>query len=230
MEDASAVDLDWFWRGWFYSTDHCDIAISQVNWKKMYSGDPTVDGMIKAKAAANERRGVSALRNDSTIAKSIVEKDPTMQDFYNKWERYTPNALDLAEYEERVEVLTEEELALIDTSLNFYEVSFERIGGLVMPVIIEFEYMDGTREYVKIPAEIWNKGQKTVTKLFTKEKEVVRISLDPLLETADTDRSNNYWPPKPVPSRFEVFLKSTQKDRSPKTNPMSRSLKAAEME
>ena len=94
-----------------------------------------------------------------------------------------------------------------------------------MPVILEFEFEDGTKEKVYIPAEIWRFGDTEVSKVFWFEKEVLRISLDPNLETADVNRNNNYWPPRMEPTRFELY-KQRQREQE---NPMQRKKRAEEM-
>ena len=223
MEDASAVDLDWFWRGWFFTNDHCDIALENVKWFVPKTGDPNVDKPLAEKAAAAENPGVSDLRNDSLIKETIVESEPAANDFYNQYNRFEVDALDLEEYETYKASLTDEEQALLDQQTNYYELEFKLIGGLVMPVILEFEFEDGTKEYVNIPAEIWRSGDETVHKVFAFDKEVVRVVLDPLLETADVDRNNNYWPPKMEPTRFDVYKrKRTGRYGNRGENPMQR--------
>jgi hypothetical protein len=123
-----------------------------------------------------------------------------------------------------MERLDEKEKAIIEKGLNYYQVDLSMVGGLVMPVILEFEYKDGTKETHQIPAEIWKMGSESVSKVFMSKKEVVRVVLDPYLETADTDRGNNYWPAQVEPSRFELFK---GRDRSSE-NPMQRAKRAAE--
>ena len=109
---------------------------------------------------------------------------------------------------------------------NYYELQFSNIGGLVMPIILEFEYTDGSKEVVRIPAEIWVQNSESITKVFILDKEVARVTLDPLLETADVDRNNNYWPPRMEPTRFELYK---AKDKS-KDNLMQKEVKAQERE
>ena len=132
--------------------------------------------------------------------------------------------LDKEEYEELMGTLEEDEKALLEKNLNLYEITFENIGGLVMPLLLEFEFEDGTREMRVIPVEIWKRSTPTVTKVFMTEKPVVRIALDPYLETADVDVSNNYWPPAPQPTRFDLF--KSRKNNS--ENPMQRAKRNAE--
>ena len=110
--------------------------------------------------------------------------------------------------------LSDKERTLLDADLHLYELSFKNIGGLVMPLILEWEFADGTKEIDHIPAEIW-KSSDEVTKVFVKKKEVVSVVLDPFLETADCDLNNNSWPPRMVPTRFDVFKESQWKEPNP---------------
>ncbi len=222
MEDASGVDLDWFWRGWFYTTDHCDIAISDVKWYQVDSQNPLKESITdKAKRDA-ATVNISDIRNKESIKKTQDEIDPSLRDFYSTYDPLNPDAIDTKEYKEYLASLSKEERALLDAGLNFYEISFENIGGLIMPLIIEFEYTDGTKEVERIPAEVWKSRNEKISKVFIKTKEVKQITLDPFLETADTDTSNNYYPEKKEASRFELFK---QKSFS-RENPMQRAERA----
>ena len=226
LEDASAVDLDWFWRGWFYGTDHVDISLDDVQWFKIDSRDPDVEKPI-AKADRNEENpGISAIRNAEDIRETVVERDPIMKDFYNEYDPFDISILDKEEYERYIAVLDDGETELLEKGYNYYELTVSNVGGLVMPLIFEFEYEDGTKELHRIPAEIWRLRDDSVTKVFATEKEIKTITLDPFLETADVDMSNNYWPPRAKPSRFKLF-----KQRIPTPeNPMQRDKRAKEKE
>ena len=113
--------------------------------------------------------------------------------------------LDRQEAAEAMAKLSDDEKALLASGKQYYEITFRNIGGLVMPLILEFEYEDGEREVRRIPAEIWKMSEPTVTKVFVTDRPATRITLDPYLETADVDMGNNVWPPRPEPTRFEVF-------------------------
>ncbi|MEM8899225.1 MAG: M1 family metallopeptidase [Bacteroidota bacterium] len=205
MEDASGVDLDWFWRGWFYTTDHVDMAIKDVQWFQVNSYNPEVE---KPLAKAQEESApvyIGDSRNKETIKETVTERDPRMKDFYNEYDPFEVSLLDKAEYAQLIESLPEDERALLESNYNYYSVTFENKGGLVMPVILKFEYEDGTSEVQHIPAEIWRLNAEEVSKIFKTEKVVKEITLDPFLETADTDTGNNYWPPKETPTRFDIF-------------------------
>ena len=216
MEDASAIDLDWFWRGWFYSTAPVDIALSEVNSFKLDSGNPMVEKAKDKKKRDEAPRTISQIRNDKEIKQTYSEIDPTILDFYNSYDPLDATDVDKKKYEKYYVGLSDDEKEFLDAGDNFYELSFTNEGGLIMPIIFQFQYEDGTTEDVRIPAEIWRKGGTTVTKTFKRMKKVESIVLDPYLETADIDRSNNYFPPREEVDRFELF-KRNRRDRS---NPM----------
>ena len=206
MEDASGVDLDWFWRGWFYTTDHCDMAMEEVRWMQMESGDPDVEAALRKKKDAMEPADITQVRNaNGGIPESYLEADPTLNDYYTTRDPYAVLKLDRQEAEKAREGLSEVEKAMLESGKQFYEITFRNVGGLVMPLILEFEYADGEREVRRIPAEIWKMSEPTVTKVFVTDRHASRITLDPYMETADVDMGNNHWPPRPEPTRFEVF-------------------------
>jgi len=205
MEDASAVDLDWFWRGWFYTTDHVDISMSNIKWIKMDSKNPEIENTRKKKEIAEGPVNISTKRNKEMIKETRDERDSKIRDFYTDYNPLDFNSLDKEEYNNYIKSLSDEEKDFLRSGKNFYEITFENIGGLVMPIILEMKYKDGSTEVQRIPAEIWKLTNDKVTKVFVTEKEVSEIILDPFLETADTDRSNNYYPPRQEISRFELF-------------------------
>ncbi|MEN9611911.1 MAG: hypothetical protein RLZZ628_2725 [Bacteroidota bacterium] len=223
MEDASGVDLDWFWRGWYYTTDYVDIAIDKVRVLQLDSKNPTVEAQKRREEAKNAPRSIVSLRNEKEIKQTQDEKDRSLRDYYTDDDPFATNALDKKDYDKYMASLGAEEKALLQNGAkNYYEVTFEMVGDLVMPIIVELEAVDGTKTLHRIPAEIWRKGDKKVTKIFQSDKEIKQIVVDPYLETADTDVSNNYFPPKLQPSRFELF-----KMRNPETeNPMQRAKRA----
>ena len=226
MEDASGVDLDWFWRGWFYSTDHVDIALDEVKWYQIDTQNPEVEAAFDRGAAAREPADIALIRDEEFIPTSYIEADPTLNDFYTITDPFMVLELDKVEYEERLAYLSDEEKALLASGKNYYEITFRNEGGLVMPLILQFEYEDGTKEIRRIPAEIWKMSEPTVTKVFMTEQPAAQITLDPMLETADVDMDDNYWPPRPQPTRFELF-KSERGRRSSGggENPMQRASK-----
>ena len=222
MEDASAVDLDWFWRGWFYTNDHVDISLDQVNWFKINTRNPEVENPIAKDKQIKESTYIGDVKNQASIKKTITEIDDKAIDFYTTYDPLQTTILDKEDYARYLNTLDEDEKSLLETDFNYYELKFTNHGGLVMPIIIEFEYVDGTKQVQRIPAEIWKQNDQTVSKVFILKKEVVRVTLDPFLETADVDRNNNYWPPRAEPTRFELY-KNNYPNRE---NPMQRSKRA----
>jgi hypothetical protein len=248
MEDASAEDLDWFWRGWFYSIDACDISIDTVKYavvdmaaassndgavRGQFGGAPAGGGLAKplfSGAAAFD--DISKMRNraDKNI-QFLVDVDTSLRDFY--W-RYTRG---FEPYDSTVKIappsfpapeqLSAEEKAKYK-DVNLYEVSFSNKGGLVMPIIVEFTFEDGTKQVEKIPAQIWRKNELKVTKLFMTSKKAVKIQLDPMRETADINESNNSWPKTGTmePSKFSLFKAGAARGRGQSSgiNPMQNAM------
>lgn len=232
MEDASSVDLDWFWRGWFYTTDHVDMALDQVRWLQMDTQDPDIEAAFDREAADNEPVDISLVRDETYISETYLESDPTLHDFYTTTDPFMVLELDKVEALESLQDLDASSVDLLQSGKNYYEITFRNEGGLVMPLIVEFELEGGEKLLHRIPAEIWKMSEPTVTKVFVTPSPAVSISLDPMLETADVDVSNNYWPARPAPSRFEVF-KSEQTSRwgaSQNENPMQRARRSSELE
>ncbi len=221
MEDASAVDLDWFWRGWFFGTEPVDIAIDSVSWYRMNTKDPAVSNKAAEDAANREDTHIAQTRNKEQGVKYVVDQDTSLQDFYSKWDRYAVTPAQAAAYQQLQASLSPEEKRLFESKKNFYEVIFKNIGGNVMPIIVEWTFADGTKEVDRIPAYIWRHDEQKVTKVFAKDKQVVAIRLDPYRETADIEESNNSWPRQATPSRFELFkAERTVRGTSTGGNPM----------
>lgn len=195
MEDASAVDLDYFWRGWFYSTDYVDMGVKGV--KKYYVTDkPTAQ--MKAYMKENNL-------TEADLPPLVFLVDEESEDFDPAMKGASPmdSAKTLNEFV--MDSFTAEERAALKNPKYFYEVSFEKPGGIPMPLIVEYSYADGTKETIKYPAEIWRKNDLEVKRVVSSEKEIVGIIVDPLLETADIDTSNNSWPKKETKSEFDQF-------------------------
>jgi len=214
MEDASGTDLDWFWRGWFFSTDHCDIALNDVKWMQISDKNPENQKAFDKKMEDNSEDFIGDVRNKGNAKNTVVELDPSAKDFYNTFDKYNVTNLDKSDYKKYIDKLSSEEKKMLLNRNNFYELNFELVGGLVMPIILEFTFTDGSSQKEYIPAEIWKMGNQTARKVFWFEKEVKSINLDPNLETADVDRSNNYWPAKVVPSRFELYQQKTRESEN----------------
>lgn len=203
MEDASGIDLDWFWRGWFYSIDHTDIAIGKVRQFSLDTKNPEVEKPIKKKAQDDEVITLSEQRNKSLP--KLIDSNSDLKDFYNSYDQFNVTAKDKDDYQKLLAGLEEEERQALRGGSNFYMIDLKNIGGLVMPVILEIEYSDGQKQEMRIPSEIWRRNNNAVTKMLVTPKEVKSITLDPHLETADTDLSNNSWPAKPVKTQFQLF-------------------------
>ena len=191
MEDASAMDLDWFWRGWFYTTDYNDIGVKDV--KKFYLTDQPTEA---AKQLA-KRYNMNLADYEGKFVFFEQEKEGVPVD--------SKKALEIDVIKNHMATMTEEQRAALKEAPNFfYQVTFEKPGGLVMPIIVELEYVDGSKERHTFPAQIWMKNDKEVTKVFRTTKAIKKITLDPDLETADIDTSNNSWPKKDD-SKFDKF-------------------------
>jgi hypothetical protein len=214
IEDASAEDLDWFWRGWFYSIDPVDIAIDTVK-HAVYDATVAVPaartmgprGLSRPEVNSFEDISKIRNRNDKSIV-FLTDVDTTLRDFYWRYDRglepYDSVTKQPAMAMPAAEGLTDAEKAKY-ASANLYEVSFLNKGGLVMPIILEFTFEDGTKETQRLPAQIWRKNENKVTKVFLTSKKAVSIQLDPMRETADIDESNNKWPNVAAPSKFALF-------------------------
>ena len=224
MEDASGEDLDWFWRGWFYSTDPVDIAIDKVT-----VATPDFDGKANArefkykveKPALNDFEDISKIRNreDKKIT-FYTDKDTSTQDFYWRYDRGLENVDTTKEYTikgEPAENLTEKEREKFKNLIG-YQIDFSNKGGLVMPLILEFTFEDGSKLSDKISAQIWRKNEKSVSKTYFFDKKLKSIQLDPMKETADIDTSNNFWGTFSEPTKFQVF-KDRQQQRARGVSP-----------
>jgi len=220
MEDASGVDLDWFWRGWFYTTDHVDIAITDVQWYQMSTQNPDVEKPFEAEKDRKANDHVGRARNE--VIRTMVDEVPATRDFYNSYNPFEVSAADREAYDRYRAGLSEQEAALLDAGYHFYGVTFENQGGLIMPLVLRFTLEDGTEEVKRIPAEVWLKNEDEFTKWFNFTQPVVQITLDPFLEMADTDRSDNYWPAMQEPNKFDVYSRgaTSRWERNGRSNPM----------
>ena len=239
MEDASGEDLDWFWRGWFYNTDPCDISLDTVKWANLTldGGNPKMGGNTMKQTAArpmlNVFDDVSKIRNRED--KKIVfatDADTSLRDFYWRYDRglakVDSSTVEMQIPEAVADTFTNEQKTNLAGSKNMYELTFSNKGGLVMPIIIEWTYKDGTTEIDRIPVQIWRKNENKVTKVFLKDKEVASIKLDPMRETADINEKNNVWPAVETASKFQLFKARSGNGRGGATgsvNPMQREIK-----
>ena len=230
MEDASAEDLDWFWRGWFYSIDACDISIDSV---KAFKAD--LNGQVKLrtpgekpldKPAVPVFDDISKVRNreDKTI-RFLSDTDTTLRDFYWRYDRGMEPYDSTYKFQgkpveiEEIDNATKQKYA----GKYLYEVSFSNKGGLVMPIIVEWTFADGTKETERIAVQIWRKDENHVSKVFMKDKEVVSVQLDPMKETADINLTNNSWPKIETVNNFNLFkMKQAARGQSQGLNPMQK--------
>ena len=220
MEDASGTDLDWFWKGWFYSVDHVDIAIDQVKHYQINTKNPEVENPIAKQQYEEEEKHISQVYNKEDVATTAIEGDPALMDFYNKYDPFEIQQEDVEAYNAFIDSLDEDERQLVASGMNFYEVSFSNVGGLVMPIILGWTYEDGSTEIERIPAEIWRYNGEKAVKVFAKKKKVAEMVIDPYRETADTDESNNYYPKRDIPTRFEIFKEQQNARGTSGPNPM----------
>jgi hypothetical protein len=193
MEDASAIDLDWFWRGWFYTTDVVDIGVKNVK-RFYYSDTPDQKAKDRLESFGLELDDLpdlafkideeSELFNPENAAESPIESSQAIQDHLKEEMGEDPNTL---------------------SPKYLYEIEFEKPGGLVMPLIVEYSYADGTTERVTYPVQLWRKNDASVKKVVASNKQLVGVTVDPDLETADVNLDNNNWPKKESPSDFEKF-------------------------
>ncbi|MEM9597375.1 MAG: M1 family metallopeptidase [Acidobacteriota bacterium] len=208
MEEASGVDLDWFWRGWFYTTDHVDIGIDRV-WKlRLDTLDPDIDYGRRRQEEADKPASVIVERNRAD-GPTWVEENPDIRDFYDENDRFTVTNKERNEYRAFLAELEDWERRALERAVkedqNYYVLEFSNHGGLVMPILLELTYADGATERMDIPAEIWRRNARNVKKLIVTDRELTQVVIDPHWETADTDVENNHYPRRIVPSRIEVF-------------------------
>jgi hypothetical protein len=211
IEDASGIDLDWFWRGWFYSTDHVDLAITGVTEYRLDTLDPIVDNDRRKQERDEEPTTISEIRNRNL--KRLVDRFPELIDFYNDYDPLDVLEDEKKESEEKLAELASEDRDLLKLERHFYTVDFENVGGLVMPIILEIEYFNGSKETHTYPAEIWRQYSDKVTKLLITREPVRALRLDPHLQTADSDTSNNVYPPEIGKSHFK--LSEDKEDKNP---------------
>ena len=220
MEDASAVDLDWFWRGWFYSIDAVDVSLDSVKWYKVDLSKTKKKDTPSNEFTSTKKKPfdhISKVRNEEDVD-FAVKKDPELNDFYSTYKPWeTEDSTTTVKYS--AETYSKKEKKELFSDKNYYELHFSNKGGLVMPVIIQWVFKDGTEEIERIPVNIWRKNENKFSKVFMKDKEVKAIIIDPYKETADTNESNNNWPVKQLPSRFQVFKKYQQEKA---LNPMQK--------
>lgn len=209
MEEASGVDLDWFWRGWFYTTDHVDISLGRVYEMRLDTEDPDVDYARLREIKEAEPPSVFVESNEAEGRRTWVEKNPDVRDFYDENDEFTVTGVERKRYEEFLAGLEDWERSTleraVDEDLNYYILEFSNLGGLVMPILLEVTYASGGRERINLPAETWRRAPHSLRKLLVSPEKISSIVVDPKWETADTDIENNYYPRRIIPSRIESF-------------------------
>lgn len=206
MEDASGVDLDWFWKSWFYGTEPVDQTLAEVQWYAIDTQDPAKQKAAQKAADMAKKQTMSNMRNKTDIKETVVEKDPSMKDFYNNYDRYAVTDQDQKKYEAFMASLTDDERKMVEAGKNFYVINVQNKGGVPMPVILQANYEDGTSEVFRYPAEIWRLNDVGIRKVIPTDKKVASWTLDPFMEIADINTQDNSFPRKPnEPTRFQVF-------------------------
>ena len=199
MEDASAVDLDWFWRGWYYGTDPVDISLDSVKWYRLDSEKNL------AQMRSQDFESISKKRNrEEKSIEFYTDTDTTLRDFYY-YNRNADVKMVQDAMQQQLDAQKDRDNYTAWEDKHFYELTFSNKGGMVMPIIVEFTFKDGTKEVDRIPVTIWRLNEEKVTKLFMKDKEVTSIRLDPMRETADINEANGMWPIKELPSKFQLY-------------------------
>jgi hypothetical protein len=219
MEEASGVDLDWFWRGWFYSTDHVDISLNKISKLRLDTKNPDIDFSRLRQEELDKPLSKTVERNKAEGKKLWVERFSDITDFYDENDRFTVTNKERNKYNEFLGKLKPWERKTLERAIkedkNYYVLEFSNEGGLVMPIILELTFADGSTDKQYIPAEIWRRSPKAVNKMIItdKDKELVSVTVDPRWETADVNVHNNYYPRQITPSRIEAYKKkkSTQK-------------------
>ena len=210
MEDASAVDLDWFWRGWYYGTDHVDVAMNSVREYQISTNDPDIEKDIERDEDLEKYpENIVQRRNRQEGLKPRLKRYSDLEDFYNENDKFTVTNADRNKFKKFYDGLADWERKAYDRAMEdgkyLYFVDFENIGGLISPLPVKITYEDGTSEEHMIPAEIWRRNSNNVTKLFSLDKRAVGFILDEAHQTADTDYSNNAFPQSIAQSRIELF-------------------------
>ncbi|MGX4643682.1 M1 family metallopeptidase [Massilia sp. SYSU DXS3249] len=203
MEDASGTDLDWFWRGWFYTTDAVDVSIDGISEYTVSSQNPETEKAWRRKLKEAEPVSLSDQRNKGMPRR--VDAHPELKDFYNEHDEFTVTNADRNKFNETQEKLEDWEKALLSSGKHLYLVDFTNVGGLVTPLVLEIQLQSGKKYIERIPAEVWRYSPKKITKLIVTDEPMTGLTQDPFWETADIDQNNNAWPRKLTPSRLELF-------------------------
>jgi hypothetical protein len=230
MEEASGVDLDWFFRGWFFTTDHVDIAIDRIYKLRLDSLNPDIDFKRQRQDKLDKPSSYFSRSNQAASTEPWVKRHPDAKDFHDKNDKFSVSNQDRNDYQEMLAELEPWEQKALARALkedkNYYVMQFSNIGGLVMPLLLKLTFEDGTVESLNIPAEIWRKSPHRVNKLIVtdKNKLLMSVALDPSQETADVDIENNVYPRRIILSRIEAF--KDEKDESKDGRDLMQDMKA----
>lgn len=207
MEDASGMDLDWFWKGWFFTIDAVDMSLDSVIYKRVdLENDPERKEMTYPQKENAPFKTLTQTRYKESGHVFPVEQDTALQDFYTFYEPWkTDDSVSMATYVQHDELYTREEKERLFGDKHYYELRFSNKGGLVMPLILEWTYLDGSKEEEFVPVEIWRKNEQKVYQTFVKNKQVKSVQLDPWRETADIDTKNNSTKVPETPVLFKVY-------------------------
>ena len=205
MEEVSGMDLDWFWRGWFYSTDHVDISIDNVTEGTFNTQDPEIENARERALDAERGESRTQAHNIAEGIRFYSDDNPEVVDFYSTRDRHTVTNREREAYERFRDGLEDYEREILDSGDRIYYIELSNQGGLVMPVILEFTFANGETELVRIPAEVWRYNPANITWSYITDRQVVSVELDPLYETADADRTDNHYPPRIEPTRLELY-------------------------
>ena len=209
MEEASGVDLDWFWRGWFYTTDHVDISIDRVYQLRLDTEDPDIDFARERQEELDKPKSLTDERNKAEGKELWVDRFSDISDFYDENDRFTVTNKERNSYNKFLKDLKPWERKALERAVaedkHYYVMDFSNHGGLVMPIILEMTFTDGSTDMMRIPAEIWRRTPKAVSKLIITDKELASVTVDPRWETADVDTQNNHYPRQIIKSRIESY-------------------------
>lgn len=204
MEDASGKDLDWFWRSWFYGTNHVDLAISDVQTYRKQTGNPNIDKAIQQEFDEELEVQTKIIQRHKDASKRI-DRFPELADFYNDYDPYEVTEADIEKYDTLLEEWSTEEKALLSSDRYYHVITIENTSQMPSPVILRLHYLDGSQEDYRIPVHVWRKNNKKTTKLIQSEQPLLRVELDPYQETADADLSNNSFPRIIQEKLFEII-------------------------
>ncbi|WNC73304.1 M1 family metallopeptidase [Thalassotalea psychrophila] len=217
MEEASGIDLDWFWYGWFYTTDHVDISVDSVYKLRLDTKNPDIDYDRRRQEFNEKPSSLHVDRNTAAKVKTWLELNEDISDFHDDNDRWTVTNKERNKYKETLNKLEPWERKAFERAVkedkNYYVINFSNLGGLVMPILLDLTYEDGSTESMHIPAEIWRRAPKNVSKLIVTEKgkNLVSVTVDPHWETADVNPDNNHFPRRIIESRIEAFKKEKSK-------------------